>query len=172
MEYTIERCDPDRLEELFRLRARVWVAEGADPHAFPDGSWSDSEDVRRTHWVVLDEGRIVAGASIGFHTALSQVEEPEAYHVIPSPAPGIIAAPARVVVDREYRGKGLAQALLDLQDQAAREAGASLAVRQASPTMRRILERRGWCYHGPGPLDPRFPGVEFSVMSLVLRGPQ
>ena len=166
------RCDPDRLGELFRLRARVWVAEGADPRAFPDGSWSDSEDVRRTHWVVLDEGRIVAGASIGFHTALSQVEEPEAYHVIPSPAPGIIAAPARVVVDREYRGKGLAQALLDLQDQAAREAGALLAVRQASPDMRQILERRGWRYHGPGPLDPRFPGVEFSVMSLVLSDPQ
>jgi hypothetical protein len=57
--------------------------------------------------------------------------------------------------------------LLDRQDAAARAAGAVLAVRQASPGMRRLLERRGWQAHGPGPVDPRFPGVEFTVMSLV-----
>ncbi len=170
MDYQIVRCEPDRLAELFELRARVWIAEGADPRAFPNGSWPDAHDAHRIHWVVLDGDHIVAGASLSLHPDLSQLEEPHAYEAIVPPAPGLIAAPARVVVDRDHRGRGLAQALLDLQDEAAREAGAVLAVRQASPGMRGILERRGWRAHGPGPLDPRFPGVEFTVMSLALDG--
>jgi hypothetical protein len=40
-------CDAERLSELFALRARVWIWEGADPEAFANGrtlppSWTDS----------------------------------------------------------------------------------------------------------------------------------
>jgi len=166
----IVSCDPDRLTELFELRARVWIAEGADPSAFPDGAWSDAADAHRIHWVVLDRERIVAAASTCFHSTLAEVEEPEAYLSIPTPPPGIIAVPARVVVDGAYRGRGIAESLLNRQDQAARDAGAGLAVRQASPAMKRILERRGWRDHGPAPADPRFPTTQFCVMSLLLEG--
>lgn len=162
----IAECDPLRLAELYALRARVWTGEGADPAAFPRGLWTDAHDPQRLHWVALDRGRIVAGASLGLHASLAEVDEAEAYWML-TPPPGRIAAPARVVVEPAYRGGGVAQALLDRQDAAARAAGAVLAVRQASPGMRRLLERRGWQVHGPGPVDPRFPGVEFTVMSLV-----
>lgn len=168
MEFAVVRCDPERLAELFALRARVWIEEGADPAAFPEGSWSDAADVHRTHWVVLDDNRIVAGASISFHSSLTELEEPEAYRSVPHPSPGLIAAPARVIVDGTYRGRGLATLLLDQQDRAAKAASAVLSVRQASPQMRGILERRGWQNHGPAPADPRFPGVRFTVMSLAL----
>lgn len=162
----IAECDPLRLAELYTFRARVWIGEGADPAAFPGGRWTDGHDPHRFHWVALDRGRIVAGASLGIHPSLAEVDEPEAYWMLTPPS-GRIAAPARVVVEPAYRGSGVAQALLDRQDAAARAAGAVLAVRQASPGMRRLLERRGWQAHGPGPVDPRFPGVEFTVMSLV-----
>ncbi len=162
----ISECDPLRLAELYALRARVWIGEGADPAAFPGGRWTDAHDPHRFHWVAVDRGRIVAGASLGMHPSLAEVDEPEAYWML-TPPPGRIAAPARVVVEPAYRGSGIAQVLLDRQDAAARAAGAVLAVRQASPGMRRLLERRGWQAHGPGPVDPRFPGVEFTVMSLV-----
>jgi len=168
VEQTIVVCDPNRLPELYALRARVWIEEGADPAAFPEGCWTDSHDAHRMHWVVLDGDRIVAGASLAIHAALAEVDEPGAYWMIAPPRSGLIAAPARVVVEKAYRGRGLAQALLDRQDDAARAAGVVLAVRQASPAMRRLLERRGWQYHGPGPADPRFPCVEFSVMALPL----
>ncbi len=170
LEHVIVQCDPSRHAELFRFRACVWIAEGANPSAFPEGSWSDAADERRLHWVVIDDDRIVAAASLDLHSALEHVEEPEAYVSVPAPSPGIIAAPARIVVDSAYRGQGLAAALLDCQDHAARKAGAVLAVRQASPAMERILQRRGWRDHGPGPADPRFPGIEFTVMSLPLEG--
>lgn len=162
-------CPPGREAELFRLRARVWVEEGADPAAFPAGEWRDVHDATRQHWIVTDGGVLVGGASLALHPALDALDEPEAYVGVPLPAGGgLIAAPGRVVVLASHRGGGIAQRLLDVQDAEARARGAVLAVRQASPAMRRLLERRGWRYHHAGPPDARFPGVTFSVMSLPL----
>ena len=158
-------CPAARLIEMFRLRAAVWVGEGADPDAFPGGEWRDDRDASRLHWIVLHEDRIVATASLSVHPTLADVEEGDVYIRAGLVSLGPVAAPARVTVSPDFRGCGLAQALLDVQDAAALEAGAVLSVRQASPPMRRLLERRGWQEHGPGPWDVRFPGVQFTVMS-------
>lgn len=159
-------CPPARLTEMFRLRAAVWIGEGANPAAFPGGEWRDERDGSRLHWIVLNDDRVVATASLSMHPTLADVEEGDVYMRAGLVSRGPVAAPARVTVAPEFRGCGLAQALLDVQDAAAREAGAMLSVRQASPGMRRLLERRGWQEHGPGPWDARFPGVQFTVMSL------
>lgn len=164
-------CPLERLEDLFALRARVWIAEGADPAAFDAGRWTDGHDAHRTHWMVLDGDQLVAGASMSLHDRLADMDEPEAYVGLDLPIAGRIAAPARVIVDAAYRGSGIAQMLLDAQDQAASAAGAVIAARQASPAMRRLLERRGWQHRGAGPADPRFPGVEFSVMTFAPGAP-
>lgn len=163
-------CPPERLAEMFRLRSTVWMGEGADPAAFPGGEWRDERDASRLHWIVLNEDRVVATASLSVHATLADVEEGEVYLRAGLSSPGPVAAPARVTVAADCRGRGLAQALLDVQDAAALEARATLAVRQASPSMRRLLERRGWREHGPGPWDARFPGVPFTVMSLLPQG--
>jgi len=162
-------CPPERWPELFALRARVWIDEGADPSAFPSGKWTDAHDALRRHWMVLDaRGELIACASLAIHASLDDVDEADAYRSVPFTRTGLIAAPARVVVESSHRGAGIAQALLDTQDVAASAAGAVLGVRQASPAMRRLLERRGWQYHGAGPVDARFPGVDFSVMWRLL----
>jgi len=161
-------CPPERLNEMFRLRATVWIGEGADPASFPDGEWRNERDASRLHWIVLEEDRVVATASLGLYTRLVDVEEGEAYVSAGLLSLGPVAAPARVTVAAGCRGRGLVRALLDAQDTAAIEAGAVLAVRQASPAMRPLLERRGWQTHGPGPSDARFP-VQFTIMSLALR---
>lgn len=160
------RCPPQQREALYRLRASVWLEEGADPSAFSGGFWTDARDESRQHWVALHEGEVVAGASLSIHGSLRDVEEAQAYLVYSLPDRSPIAAPARVVVRRDWRGRGVLQKLLDAQDEAALAAGAVLAVRQASRMMRPLLERRGWRYHGPGPQDPRFPCETFSVMSF------
>jgi GNAT superfamily N-acetyltransferase len=163
-------CPAARQQELFALRARVWIAEGADPSAFPLDSWSDPHDALRLHWIAVDGDRIVGGAALAMHETLDSVEEADAYLPYLGRIEGAVAAPARVVVDPAYRGVGLAQRLLDVQDDAAREANARISVRQASPAMRRLLERRGWTFHGPAPRDARFPLTEFSVMSFSFAG--
>lgn len=163
--YTVTHCERSRLPELFSFRARVWVEEGADPHAFSDGAWTDERDSARMHWVALHRDAIVGAASLSVHPSISHVEEAEVYGAVPYPSLGLIAAPARVVVDKDHRGRGIADALLELQDRAAIDAGAVFGVRQASPAMKKLLLRHGWHDHGPAPHDPRFPHVQFSVMS-------
>ncbi len=161
-------CPPERLDEMFRLRLTVWLGEGADPAAFPEGQWRDASDLKRRHWIVINDDRVVATASLSIHDSFADVEEGDVYVRAGLTTAGLVAAPARVALSGECRGRGVAQDLLDVQDTTAREAGAAIAVRQASPAMRRLLERRGWREHGPGPDDPRFPGVLFTVMSLAL----
>jgi predicted GNAT family N-acyltransferase len=160
-------CPPERLTEMFRLRAAVWIHEGANPAAFPEGEWREPRDASRLHWIVIDKNRVVATASLSLHSELADVEEGHVYLEARLSSSGPIAAPARVTIAPEYRGGGLVRALLDAQDAAAVESGATLCVRQASPTLRPLLERRGWIAHGAGPVDPRFP-VLFTVMSLRL----
>ena len=160
-------CPPERLAEMFRLRATVWIHEGADPAAFPDGEWREPRDVSRLHWIAIDQDRVVATASLSVHANLADVEEGHVYLQADLSASGPVAAPARLTIAPEYRGGRLVRALLDAQDAAAVESGATLSVRQASPSLRPMLERRGWTAHGAGPVDPRFP-VLFTVMSLRL----
>ena len=161
-------CPPDRLDEMFRLRANVWIDEGADPDAFPGGEWRDERDATRLHWVVIRDDQVVGTASLSIHPTLDSVEEGDVYRLAGLSSSGPIAAPARVTVAANHRGRGIAEGLLDAQDAAARAAGAVLAVRQASAALRRLLEARGWRAHGPAPLDARFPTTTFTVMSLQL----
>jgi len=161
-------CPPDELDALFRLRASVWVNEGADRAAFSQGLWTDDRDAMRQHWIVVGAGEIVAGASFSVHASLRDVEEAAAYLAYGLPEAGPVAAPARVVIRRDWRGRGVLRMLLDAQDQAAFEAGAVLAVRQASSRMRVALVRRGWRHHGPSHHDRRFPLESFAVMSASL----
>jgi acetyltransferase (GNAT) family protein len=160
-------CPPERLTEMFRLRAAVWIHEGADPAAFPGGEWREPRDASRLHWIAVDQNRVVATASLSLHSQLADVEEGHVYLQAELSSSGPVAAPARLTIAPEYRGGGLVRALLDAQDAAAAESGATLSVRQASPSLRPVLERRGWIAHGAGPIDPRFP-VLFTVMSLRL----
>ena len=152
---------------MFRLRATVWIHEGADPAAFPDGEYRDPHDASRLHWIAVDQDRVVATASLSLHARLADVEEGHVYLEARLSSPGPVAAPARLTIAPDYRGGRLVRALLDAQDVAAAESGATLSVRQASPSLRPLLERRGWIAHGAGPVDPRFP-VLFTVMSLRL----
>ena len=72
-------CPPERLNEMFRLRATVWIGEGADPASFPGGEWRNERDASRLHWIVLEEDRVVATASLGLYPRLVDVEDGEAY---------------------------------------------------------------------------------------------
>ena len=63
------------------------------------------------------------------------------------------------------QGGGLASRLVETQDEAAIDAGAQHAVRQASPAMQRLVVARGWRAVAPASIDPRFPDVRFQVMT-------
>lgn len=162
--------DASTLDAIYRLRAAVWRETGdLAQAAFGDGRWSDEHDPASLHWVVRDgAGELVAAARLSVHERLADVPEAEEYTAAGLRLDGRIAAPARVVVAAAARRRGLAEQLLDEQDEAARAAGCAFAVRQSSPAMTRLLRRRGWRDAGPAGRDERFPGVRFEVMVLEL----
>jgi len=162
--------DAPTLEAIYHLRAAVWRETGDIAQAaFSDGRWSDEHDPSSLHWVVRDDaGELVAAARLSVHERLADVPEAEEYTGAGLQMEGRIAAPARVVVAAAARRHGLAGQLLDVQDEAARAAGCAFAVRQSSPAMSRLLQRRGWRDVGPAGRDARFPGVRFEVMVLEL----
>ena len=161
--------DTPTLEAIYRLRAAVWLQTGDIAQAaFRDGRWSDEHDAIATHWVIRDGHELVAAARLSVHERLADVPEAEEYAAAGLRLEGRIAAPARVVVAAAARRHGLASQLLDAQDEAARAARCTFAVRQASPSMSRLLQRRGWRSFGPASADERFPGVRFEVMVLEL----
>ncbi|MCL6417016.1 GNAT family N-acetyltransferase [Aestuariirhabdus sp. Z084] len=173
----IEPYEASHLEELAAFRFRAWCDAGIDPRCFPEQQWSDPHDHLRLHWVVRDRGEIVAAASLGIHERLCEVDEAEVYIAAGIDTPGSsaqqgskgpVGAPARVAVLSAYRRHGFASLLLDQQDLAMRDAGVHFAVRQSSPSMQRLLLPRGWIDHGPAPADPRFPEVDFHIMSWDL----
>jgi GNAT superfamily N-acetyltransferase len=165
-DYSLHRLeDPARRVEIYRLRTEVWrLTSGVNGDAFPDGLWQDPIDDAAQHWIVADDNdRIVAAARLSLHEILDDVTQPFQYQRYGVAIRGLIASPDRVVVHPSAQGLGLGQRLLDAQDAAARAAGAAGAVRQASPSMARLLVRRGWRLIGPALDDDRFPGVEFTV---------
>jgi hypothetical protein len=168
-------ADPQTLEAIYRFRVAVWREEGALVEtAFPDGCWRDEFDGMSRHWVVMSGRRIAAAARLSIHERLAEVPEAEEYLAAGLRLEGPIAASGRVVVAEWARRRGLAARLVDAQDQAATEAGARHAVRQASPGMRHLLERRGWSSIAPARPDARFTGVVFHIMAARYRsgGPQ
>jgi GNAT superfamily N-acetyltransferase len=165
----IEVEDEAGIEAICELRGSVWRETGAvSPDAFPSGGWRDGFDAVSRHWAFTLDGRMVAAARLSVHDRLDEVPEATEYLGAGLRLEGRIAAPARVVVAASARRRGLAWRLLDVQEEAARDAGALHAVAQSSPGMVRLRERRGWRDIAPASPDPRFPGVRFRVMTLAL----
>ena len=158
-------ADAPTLEAIYRLRVAVWIATGdASPATFPEGRWSDEHDAGATHRVFRNAGQVVAAGRQSLHDRLADVPEAEAYAAAGLELEGRISAPAHLVVAAAARRHDLARKLADAQHAAARAAGCTFSVCQASPAMRKVLLRRRWQEVGPGPPDARFPGVPFVVM--------
>ncbi len=161
--------DRETIGEICRFRASVWLATaGVDPTAFPSRAWRDRIDDVAQHWICRDaDGQLLASGRLTIHASIKDITESHEYERFGVQASGPIAAPDRVVVLPAAQGQGLAGRLLDKQHAAAKAAGAVCALRQASPRMTRLLVRRGWQLHGPASIDPRFPGIKFTVASYT-----
>ena len=165
----VEVNDTATLDSISRLRVTVWRDTGSlAPGAFPDGVWWDPIDTDARHWVFRRDAGLLAAGRLSIHTRLEEVWQAEEYLGAGLDLEGPVAAPDRVVVARTAEGRGLASRLVEVQDEAAIEAGAQHAVRQASPAMQRLAAARGWRAVGAASPDPRFPDVRFQIMTRDL----
>jgi GNAT superfamily N-acetyltransferase len=158
--------DVETIARICQFRADVWrstlVSSG---RSFLGLEIRDAWDSSAWHWIVRDtHDRIIASARLIVMDDLKGIPEFEQYLCLGlSKLQGRVAAPDRVVVDPSHQRQGLAQLLLNAQELTAIAQGAVIAVRQASPSMVRIIVGQGWVVHGPAKPDPSFPGVDFSI---------
>jgi hypothetical protein len=153
-------------ETIGRLRVQAWRNErGIDPIFFARPSWVEELDHHAQHWVITNEGVVVAAARLSLHTSLADV--PYAY-LLPAaarqPFAGhLIASLSRMVVSPHYRGHHFSTVLDQVRITAALAAGATaltgatqLGFRQKALTalgfstlceLRNAPERPDWPLH-------------------------
>jgi GNAT superfamily N-acetyltransferase len=113
------------VEEIVRLRARVWTAQVPFPLTLED--LADPFDRVARHWAILDEDQLVAAARLSIHDRMEDVPEADCLHgVFPGSPPGPIAFLSRLVVAPEYRGRGLGRRLDEIRIRFAEQAGCRL----------------------------------------------
>ena len=113
------------LDQVFKLRADVWMALGASSDHFPGGVWTDDHDlVCCRHWVALDEANKVAGAArLCIHESVREFPERHLFEGAPLDLPSPIGLLSRLVVRPGFRGRGLAKQFDRARIQASRAAG-------------------------------------------------
>lgn len=104
--------DRDTLLQIQNLRRRAWSANGEIPDFIArQDILNDEHDVNGMHWAILYEGRPIAAARMSIHSEVAVSPDPEALvgyeHLIEFP----MASITRLVVDPEFRGRGLPEAL-------------------------------------------------------------
>jgi phenylacetate-CoA ligase len=161
----IEVTDRNLIDAICRFRVEVWSATGRlAPGAFPDGTWRDEWDDRCRHLVVMQGDRIVAAARWGVYRSLSEAPEADQYKEMQLELDGPIAVVERVVVSTAVSHLGLSVALLNAIQEKLRADGVKYEIGQVSPSMLRLMRRRGREILGPAAPDPRFPGLEFRLV--------
>ncbi|NEO85935.1 MAG: GNAT family N-acetyltransferase [Spirulina sp. SIO3F2] len=163
------------LQNIGELRIRAWSS--VVPDAAQLTCWLDNYDATARHWAVFDGEKLIAAARMSIHAHLHEVPEPEVYvGCFPRPLPAPIASFNRLVVDIDYRRRGIAKTLDTLRLEAARHAHcASIVLATPSGLYRvRSLESLGFqCVGSGAPYQgPLFyVGLESKVLYLLFNDP-
>jgi GNAT superfamily N-acetyltransferase len=101
---------PGLLDEVGRLRAVVWAAEGVSIPGTVAGSFAEGFDETSDHYVCLDGDSIVGAARLSVHQSISSIPLPPQFQVEPT-APAVFLS--RLVVHPAHQRQGLGCALID-----------------------------------------------------------
>jgi GNAT superfamily N-acetyltransferase len=116
------------IEAMIELRLKVWSAQVTFPLTLEDVI--DRFEHTARHWGVFDGERCVAAARLSFHDNVEDVPEAVCLSGVSLQAAKPIAFMSRLVVDADYRRRGLGQQLDEIRIRAAEEAqcGSLLAI--------------------------------------------
>jgi GNAT superfamily N-acetyltransferase len=143
--------DSDTLLQIQDLRRRAWSANGEIPDFIArQDILNDEHDVNGMHWAIFHNGRPIAAARMSIHDEVTASPDPEALdgyeHLIDLP----MASVTRLVVDPDFRGRGLPEALRTVRIALAveRKCKSIIGVAEEESVMR-SMEARGFIRLGP-----------------------
>lgn len=146
----VQLQDVTRLPEIHALRA-AWEqspgAEHVNRYLFPKG-WSDELEPlpSTTHWVVEDEGHLVAAARVLVLEILAACGQDYGEFLLPMGRPYTFVS--RLVILLPYRKRGLASRFDQTRMDFLRQAGVAFAIASPIPSRVQALKALGWSYLG------------------------
>lgn len=163
--------DASSLEAIGRLRYKVWLDEGSlDVGLFPEGKWLDSVDAEARHFVAVSSiGSVVGSARLVTHaTAETADRDVELWlktgHDLKFPVCDL----GRLVVDRNFRSRGIAKNLNEMRIEAARVSGAHTVIATASAANASLLLKIGFVDIGQTVVFSDRPNTVFYALQLDL----
>jgi GNAT superfamily N-acetyltransferase len=107
-----QTADADLLQQAFALRRQVWAElPGVDSQSALSGGLDDGFDATGLHWVVVAEGSVIASARLCLCDSLAALPDAYVFRDAADEVPLPTSAINRLVVHRDYRGRGLASRL-------------------------------------------------------------
>ncbi len=154
--------DPETLDAIYQLRARIWTESGAaHPDAFPDGRWTDDWDAVARHEAMWVDGELAASIRYTQWPAIHEMPNAEYFSHSCVDVQGPIGLPERLVVDPRHRRIGLYRTFADHLLHFARAQGATHVLMECTEPVAALLIKRGRRLVGEAPFDPRFPTTRF-----------
>ncbi|GAB4029238.1 hypothetical protein GCM10028809_19190 [Spirosoma gilvum] len=162
---------PNRIAEIGALRIRAWSSEpGIDPIFFSQRIWIDALDHEAHHWIVTLNNKIVASARMSFHNSLDNVPYAS---LLPAEYCSryenrSLVSINRLVVDPQFRGRGLAKVLDNVRLTMAIDKGVDVILAQPQLSRLAALDKLGFSYLCELPPTPELPGRPLFFMELDL----
>lgn len=158
---------PEKIDEMGALRIQAWKEEpGINREFFSNKTWIDEFDKNAHHWVISVEGNIVASARMTFHETYAMIPHAELFEEwkLGMYNHGPFASFNRLVVDPNYRGRGLSAILDRVRVEFARSQHIKVILAQPIESRIKPLEDLGFLLIGKiGPLF-QMPGRQLYFM--------
>jgi GNAT superfamily N-acetyltransferase len=159
--------DKSRLQEIYDLRVEAWENSANKAHInrknFPIG-WFDKHDPNAHHWIIEDEGKIVAGSRICMLTDLAEIAEVD-FSIFTLSSARPFAYFSRLVVHPQYRRKGFTHLMDKVRVDFLQSSEAAFALSCSAPQRRTSLEQAGFTELGM--LQVRFSGDVFTNIAFI-----
>jgi GNAT superfamily N-acetyltransferase len=139
------------LKQVWLQRSMAWRARMP---AFPDiAEWRDEYDDCSVHWVIVEEGRVIASALLAIRDRVEQLPQPELYRDMKITPSGPVASINRLVVDAACGEQGLSPRLHVARLAYADAAGVTIILAITFAGQRRVnsLEALGFVERGFAP---------------------
>jgi predicted GNAT family N-acyltransferase len=107
-----EVSGPTWLDAIGRLRARVWLETGIlSPEFCKNGRWLDNFENASRHFVCRSDDSVVAASRLSIHTSFATTSHSEHLQSYEIPMIPPFALLSRLVVQRDFRERGIARAM-------------------------------------------------------------
>lgn len=141
----IEPTDFVNLNKIGKLRADVWQDEGfLLPNIAQNGIWLDELDDVGKHWAIFEKEEVIASARLTLHNSKEEIPHKEEFSPYDLPTILPYGFMSRLVVRKDFRGRGLARKLDNIRLEKAKECNLKEVLILSVPKRMNAIKKLGF----------------------------